>query len=311
MTATAENPVRARSRSARVGVAALNILQPGLGLLRLGRWRGALAWFVPYQLASAALIILMHAPVPSFITLVGTLFLILLATIGILIGSIVATWRRSAPIGRSEWWTRWYVITGLAALALAENALSPPIQTVYRTFYAASVSMMPTFTKKDRLIADMRWRTPQIGNIILVHAPMGETRIYRVAALGGQTFAMKGGVPIINGQAAAQNPAGPMALGESFLGKTSGRLFREHLPGEQGSHSILKVMLSPQDDVPPLRIPVGSVFLLGDNRDLAADSRIPVDSVGVGIVPVSAIMGRPLYFLWSRDRSKIGQRADH
>ena len=311
MSETPGDPVRKRSTAARIGVTALNILQPGLGSLRLGRWRSALAWCALYQLPVVALLVLMRAPVPGFAIVVGTLLSALFAGIAALVGSIVATWRHSARIRHLEWWSRWYVIAALMALVFAENAAFPSILTVYRTFYIPSVSMMPTFAKNDRLIADMRWRTPQVGNIILVHAPSGENRIYRVAAIGGQTFAMKDGVPIIDGQAATQSPAGQMTMEERLLGKISARLFREHLPGEQGSHSILKVRPSPQDEMATVRIPAGSVFLLGDDRDMSADSRIPLDMMGIGTLPVSAIMGRPLYFLWSGDHRKIGQRADH
>ena len=50
---------------------------------------------------------------------------------------------------------------------------------------------------------------------------------------------------------------------------------------------------------------------LDDDRDLSADSRVPLSQNGVGILPASAIIGRPLYITWSKDRGRIGQRADH
>jgi signal peptidase I len=49
------------------------------------------------------------------------------------------------------------------------------------------------------------------------------------------------------------------------------------------------------DDVSPVRIPIGHVYLMGDNRDRSADSRIPRDQLGLG-GPVS----------WDR----IGGRAE-
>jgi len=50
--------------------------------------------------------------------------------------------------------------------------------------------------------------------------------------------------------------------------------------------------------------------VLGDNRDSSADSRVPIWLGGVGMVPLSAIMGRPMYIHWSSNRSKIGKRLD-
>jgi signal peptidase I len=49
------------------------------------------------------------------------------------------------------------------------------------------------------------------------------------------------------------------------------------------------------DNVEPVRIPIGHVYLIGDNRDRSADSRIPTDQLGLG-GPVS----------WDR----IGGRAE-
>jgi signal peptidase I len=56
------------------------------------------------------------------------------------------------------------------------------------------------------------------------------------------------------------------------------------------------------DDTPPFRVPAGTVFVLGDNRDDSADSRIP----GIGFVPFAQISGRALYIYWARDLSRIG-----
>ena len=48
--------------------------------------------------------------------------------------------------------------------------------------------------------------------------------------------------------------------------------------------------------------------MLGDNRDRAADSRVPPEMFGVGMVPMAAIIGRPIRVYWSNDRDRIGTR---
>ncbi|WP_420136819.1 signal peptidase I [Sphingomonas sp.] len=235
-----------------------------------------------------------------------------LATISYLVVACVRTWRGSRDQFGRRWWTRWYALTLWYAIsAVSASAAVDLFRPSYRTFYIASISMAPTFAKNESVLSDMSWRTPQIGNILLARDHDGRVRIYRVAALGGQTFAMRQGVPIIDGRAATQIEAGPIIVSDTSTDGRLGSMMREHLPGEAGEHRIAHVAEFPQDDVKPQRVPPGSIYLLGDDRDMAADSRVPLEYGGVGPVPVSAIVGRPLYVLLSHNPSRIGQRADH
>ncbi|WP_442680624.1 signal peptidase I [Sphingomonas sp. ASY06-1R] len=312
MTETAA-PERKRSVIARIGLTALNLLTPGLGLIRIGRWREGLKLAAASQLtcwlpAIAAFLL----PVGSFAILLTGFALASLATLTVLVIACVRTWRGSRDQFSRRWWTRWYALILWYAIDLTIVAAPVALfHRAYHSFYIASISMAPTFAQNEKVLADMRWRTPQIGNIILVRDRNGVARIYRVAALGGQTFAMRHGVPIIDGHPATQREVGPITISDSGIEPQSGRVLREHLPGETGEHRIAQLAGYPQDEVTPQRVPPGSIYLLGDDRDMAADSRIPLAEEGIGPVPVSTIIGRPLYILWSRDHSRIGQRADH
>jgi signal peptidase I len=76
-------------------------------------------------------------------------------------------------------------------------------------------------------------------------------------------------------------------------------VLRETLPGG-ASYEVLDFYPSGQDDTPAYRVPAGHVFLLGDNRDNSADSRVPVASRGLGgAVPVEAIQGRAEFVTFS------------
>jgi signal peptidase I len=44
--------------------------------------------------------------------------------------------------------------------------------------------------------------------------------------------------------------------------------------------------------VPEFTVPPERLFVMGDNRDNSADSRIPVRAGGVGLLPVSDLVGR-------------------
>jgi signal peptidase I len=311
MTATPET-LFDRSKPARIGISLLNILLPGLGLIRLGHAReggliAASALLAIWLLAGIALI----TPVGSFAMQGLILALFWLIYLLFLLFSVVLTWGKSRRDRGERWWSRWYAILLWWIVSIVSSIGSSGLMHMsYKPFYIASVSMVPTFTKNEKVVADMRWRAPQVGNILLVRDKDGTIRIYRVAAIGGQTFAMRSGVPIIDGHPATQEHVGEMAISDGPIEEQTGRMMREHLPGETGSHLILQLG-NGLDDVAPLHIPVGSVYLLGDDRDLAADSRVPPSENGVGIAPVSTIAGRPLYITWSSDRSRIGRRADH
>jgi signal peptidase I len=302
-----------RSTPARIGVTLLNILLPGLGLIRLGHGRegsliGAGALVAIWLLAGVALI----APVGSFAMQGLTLILFWLIYILSLLFSIIRTWAKSRRDHGREWWSRWYAIVLWWIVGIISSVGSSGLLHMsYKPFYVAADSMLPTFVKNEKIVADMRWHTPQVGNIVLVRDAENVIRIYRVAAIGGQTFAMRNGVPILNGKTAIQQSAGEMPAPQNWLDKATGNVLRERFPGESGFHRILQIGLGAPRDVAATRIPVGSVYLLGDDRDLAADSRVSPGDGGVGIMPASAIVGRPLYMTWSKNRSRIGQRADH
>src|SRR3546814_8013361 len=56
------------------------------------------------------------------------------------------------------------------------------------------------------------------------------------------------------------------------------------------------------DDYGPIAVPADHLFLMGDNRDGSADSRVPVRAKGLGgPVPFDAIAGRAEFISFSTD----------
>ena len=257
-----------RTPAARVGVAALNLLAPGLGLARLGNWRGAL----PFLAAPFVLILLVtfgmgHFPITSYGRVLLTLVVILGLAAALYLIPIVLTWRESRLRSAAHGWSRWYGLTAIAiAVLIATQVAVAAMHRVYKPFYAPSESMAPTIGKGDKFIADMRWRGPlRRGEIILFNGPDG-IRVSRIAAVAGDRIAMHSGLPVVNGHQSIQSLAGQT----SFLGYDGvqpARMLTERLPGKAATHRVLDTGSSDIDETQEVSVPAGHVFVLGDNRD--------------------------------------------
>ena len=295
-----------RGTLARIGLVLMSFVASGLGLLRLGQWRTAAAI---YGITLAMMLFFNFAPIVPF----SVLALVVIVALGTLIVAISLTWvrsrQRSNPI---PWYSRWYSVTAAALLALAISAvLTRPGRTGYRNFYMPAESMAPTFPKNDRFIAYMGPSTGlNRGDLVLVRTTRGIIYVKRVAAIGGDRFAMRGGVVFLNGAAVPQHVIGKVLV-PGIVGPESAEKLSEQFPGEPSSHEIYNLEQGFGDDFDETSIPANSVFLLGDHRDRSADSRYSEEESGLGgPVPLKSIVGRPVYQSWGSSRP-MGTKLYH
>jgi len=162
-------------------------------------------------------------------------------------------------------------------------------------------------------------RLPKRGDIVVFWVPSeGQDLIKRVIGLPGDTVAVRDGVVILNGKPIPRQPepsfamrispnsscdpapgARPIIRGKVCLYPA----YRETLPDGRSYIVLDQVDHGPEDDFPAITVPAGHVFMIGDNRDNSADSRISVAAGGTGLVSVDQLVGRADLIFWSTDGS--------
>ena len=165
-------------------------------------------------------------------------------------------------------------------------------------------------------------KLPARGDIVVLEHP--ENRIdyiKRVIGLPGDTIELKGGALFINGKPVKRevqpmlsvpvddNMPGPDSTLGRFLDKDANGKYvlelpivRETLPGGATFDTIDMGPGYMTDDYGPIKVPADHLFLMGDNRDGSADSRVSVDRKGLGgPVLFDAIAGRAEIISFSTD----------
>lgn len=158
----------------------------------------------------------------------------------------------------------------LFLLAVALAVVLPVRLWVLEPIYIASASMEPTLPVGRHLFTDkltLRLRSPRRGDIVVFVSPVGEEdeAVKRVIALPGETVELKEKKVFVNGQ----------ELDEPYARHTRAM---EKLEG---------------DNLGPLVVPPGKLFVLGDNRDESKDSSVWKDAAGERLyfLPTASVRG--------------------
>jgi signal peptidase I len=304
----------ARGVAARIGISALNLIAPGLGLLRVQAGRAAaIILFAPLMLLALLILAYLILPTLTFASWAVLVGFALATFLAIYLIAIVQSWRLSARrLPPGPWWSRWYGMTGILLVLWTLAALLPDFtQSTYKSFYIPAESMLPTFEVNDRVVARM---SPPVllnrGDIVLVNNGSGSIYVKRVAGLPGDRIAVLDGIVILNGHPVLQRFIGQERVQPNAFGNTVRRL-AEQFPGEASPHEIYDAGDSIGDHFAEVTVAPGHIFLLGDNRDHSADSRFSHDEQGLEQIALADVRGTPLFFYWTTGTHRIGDSASH
>jgi signal peptidase I len=186
----------------------------------------------------------------------------------------------------------------------------------------------PSFHVLPPLQGRLFGRMPERGDIAIVTPPGTRTDyIKRVIGLPGDTLRMVDGQLYINGQPVKRQALAPdmvpidvnspcgsdrdPALYNFRVRGADGKMVcrvpvvRETLPNGH-SYDTVELGRSTEDNFGPITVPAGHVWLMGDNRDDSADSRVPDWEGGLGgPVPWENIGGRAEIITFSLDGSSV------
>ena len=210
------------------------------------------------------------------------------------------------------------------AVFLAKGAIAEP-------FYVPSGSMEPTLLIGDALLASkypygysaaslpiqitlpetgrVLGGVPKRGDVVVFRWPGDRSQAWvkRVIGLPGDRIQTRQGQLFINDRAAELKPEGIGEAEDDNGGSEPAHRYIETLPGGV-SHEIFKLFDNGRlDNTPEVTVPPGRLFVMGDNRDNSADSRVPVREGGVGLLPMDDLVGRADAVVGSWDLGIRGQ----
>lgn len=262
----------------------LTFLSVGLGHFYTGKPKRGLVLFLVGQVLFIAAMSCLLLPGLS-LNIFAVLLIGLLYTVYCLVDA-VKTAKKHEEDYQLKACNKWYyyllfwVCTAVLVQPLTDLFIKSNIVQAYKI---PSSSMLPTLLVGDHVLADKfiyGRKDPERGEIIIFAYPLNpaEDFIKRIVAVGGDTIEIINKRTFVNGK----------ELEEDYV------MFQHQ--------NILPGNISPRDNFGPVSVPEGTVFVLGDNRDNAHDSRY------WGFVKKEEIKGKSMSIYWSWDKINFGVR---
>lgn len=177
---------------------------------------------------------------------------------------------------------------------------------VVEPFRIPSRSMVPTLLVGDFILVNkfeyglrlpvfhteiLDLGAPERGDVMVFRYPEDPSMDYikRVIGLPGDTIAYRGNQLYVNGEPVPKKPVG-LYTGDGAPPRAVTRLWLENLP-DGPTHPLLNVVGRPGPQQMKVTVPPHHYFVMGDNRDNSADSRV------WGFVPEKNLVGEA-FMIW-------------
>jgi signal peptidase I len=302
----------------------------GLGLFYARKTRAAVWWSVASALFGVALAIGLVA----YATLTGQLPMALFNTgtfttidlIGLIAAALIAVWvwiqtAKKRYVAKGSPARLWGYLGIWLLPVIASFVLAVVIRfTLFQPFRSPSGSMQPTINVGDSFVVT-KWsygysrlsfapfdglfpegrvlaHSPKRGDIIVFRSQRRDL-VKRIVGLPGDRIQLSRGVLSINGVAVQRDDLGTrMYEDPNHAGPWSIPTYRETLPDGGAYLTLDRGPEGRLDHSEEFLVPSDAYFVLGDDRDNSADSRVPE----IGFVTFDHIIGRVDHILGQRPK---------
>jgi signal peptidase I len=193
------------------------------------------------------------------------------------------------------------IIYGLMIFTLLPYAVGIVLflrENTFEAFYLPTASMSPTLIPGDRvLVSNHKIETALFsrGDLVVFRSPGNRRQAFikRIVALAGDTVEVREGKLLINGRLLDREPipegektsAMKVVGKQAFYESNGDRRYTIFVEDDEKANSNENAM----DEQ---KVPIGSYFVLGDNRSESRDSR------QLGAIPHADIIGQVLVNFW-------------
>lgn len=163
----------------------------------------------------------------------------------------------------------------------------------FKAFSQPSESMIPTIRPVSTFLVYKKPASELRRGDLIAFRKDEMVWVMRVVGLPGDRIAMIDGLVSLNDRLATYGEAEVYTGPLGYFGRplATARQRTELLAGEETPHLILDQGSGPYDNTVPVTVAPGHIYVLGDNRDNASDSRIPADRFGAGQIAFADIYG--------------------
>jgi signal peptidase I len=276
--------------------ALLSLLLPGLGHVYARQTRRGMWWLATLLVGLLVLGASVRIGPKAFVLVLA---IVVFDAAGIRLATVIdAAWavrRRPGPRAPAPR----VLLAAFLILAVIEMNTLGVRRFIVEAFKIPSGSMIPTLLVGDHIFID-KLRSPTRGDLIVFPFPEHPNQdfVKRIVGLPGDRLRFRNGHPVVNdvevpscyvGRASYAEPDSPMASHE-------GKVYLEKLGDRAHLAFYDDSFVGFQEEQGPYVVKDGEVFVIGDNRHNAHDSRMWWGGRGGG-VPLATVRGIP-FVVW-------------